>query len=263
MFDSGPIPICAARKNNFFTLADVVGTSGAAPAKKLREKGLTNLGFPEFRHWSIHSLDKRHAEYQHGDGGFADNLGIMPQLARQTKNILVFINSPRPFDLFADSDGYDSRLGPLFGFAGTPKPDSLDAAARDTSNQVFGSEGLSRLIAGLRAGQKKGGTLIHFDEYDVLANHRYGIQPYERVRVVWIYNSDVPTWRDSLPDSVREDLRRLSQDGEFEDFPNYPTFKANTGNVIDLSREQVNALAHLSCWNVTENERRIKSHLRI
>ena len=36
-------------KRYFFTLSDMIGTSGAAPAEKLYERGVTKVGFPEFR----------------------------------------------------------------------------------------------------------------------------------------------------------------------------------------------------------------------
>ena len=241
----------------FFNLSDMIGTSGAAPVQKLYQRGKTDVGFPEFRHWSIHSLDKDHAEYSHGDGGHADNLGIMPMLARGVRNIIVFVNSPAAFQPESDEEKrYDKRFAPLFGFAGTPKLSDLPNVPSSSENQVFDPNGLKELLTGLQQCQDREETLIHTVTYDVKANPRFGIQPYSGVKIVWIYNADVPKWRGSLPQQVRADLREIKDD--FERFPNYRTFGEEHGNLIDLSKAKVNALAHLSCWNVTENAERIR-----
>ncbi len=256
-FWSGPLDPRGHR--HFFTLSDMIGTSGAAPAEKLYRWKAKKLGFPEYRHWSIHSLDKGRGEYSHGDGGHADNLGIMPMLSRGVRNIIIFVNSSTPFQLQSDEGNrYDVRLAPLFGFAGTPKPVDLPNATRSTENRVFDSNGLKDLLDGMKQCQDREETLIHMGTYDVQANPRYGVRPYSGVKIVWIYNADVPKWRNSLSLQVREDLRELKKDEYFERFPNYKTFLEDGVNLIDMKRSKVNALAHLSCWNVTENADRIK-----
>lgn len=241
----------------FFNLSDMIGTSGAAPAEKLYELRKTHVGFPEFRHWSTHSLERGHAEYSHGDGGHADNLGIMPMLARGVRNIIVFVNSPTPFEPESEEERrYDRRLAPLFGFEGTPKLGDLPNVPGSSENQVFDRKGLEELLTALRQCQVRKETLIHTGTYGVKANPRFGIRPYSGVKIVWIYNADVPKWRARLPQRVSVDLRKKKR--KFKRFPNYWTFKEERGNVIDLSRAKVNALAHLSCWNVTENAERIR-----
>ena len=55
--------------------------------------------FPYFTHYAVRSgepvlLTK---EMAHGDGGFGDNLGVLPLLARQVHNILVFVNTSTQF----------------------------------------------------------------------------------------------------------------------------------------------------------------------
>lgn len=252
-------------KRYFFTLSDVLGVSGAAPVETLKNKGVDDVGFPEFRNWSIHSLVKGHAEYTHGDGGHADNLGIMPMLARGVKNIIVCVNSSRAFQLKGgDKDKrYDSRLAPLFGFAGTPSFDELPATQLLEQNHIFDRDKLSRLLNGLQRAQNQGKSLIYMDTYAIQENKRFRIRPYTGVKIVWIYNADVPAWRDALSPDVDVHLRTLQKDSEFERFPNYRTFGENLGKVIDLSKAQVNALAHLSCWNITENTDEIKQFLGV
>ena len=181
-------------------------------------------------------------------------------LARGVKNIIVFVNSPRPFKLGRSENRYDKRLAPLFGFAGTPVVDNLSGTERSSENHVFGSDKFADLLEGLKRCQDEQKTLIFMDTYDVRENSRYGIRSYSGVKIVWIYNADVPLWRAQLPAHVRADLRNLEIDSDFERFPNYRTLRERRGKIIDLSRAQVNALAHLSCWNVTENAASIKTH---
>lgn len=178
-------------KRYFFTLSDILGTSGAAPVETLDKKEIKNVGFPEFRNWSIHSLEKGDEEYIHGDGGHADNLGIMPILARGVRNIIVCVNSKRPFQLTGHDAAkrYDSRFAPLFGFTGTPSLDELPGAPTHESNHVFDGDKLPELLKGLQRGQDQGKTLIHMDTYDVRENKRFGIRPYSGVQIVWIYNA--------------------------------------------------------------------------
>jgi hypothetical protein len=242
----------------FFNLSDMIGTSGAAPVRELYKRGMTDCGFPEFRHWSIHSLDKGHAEYSHGDGGHADNLGIMPMLARGVRKIIVFVNSSKAFQPVSNDEDerYDSRLAPLFGFAGMPKPGDLPTTSPSSENHVFDRNGLKELLDSLQKCQDRGETLLHMGTYEVKANLRFGIRPYSGVKIVWIYNGDVPKWRNGLPQHVREDLREKKD--AFKRFPNYLTFGEEKGHLIDLTRAKVNALAHLSCWNITENSVKIR-----
>ena len=98
-----------------FTLSDVIGSSGAAPAELLESKGFHDLGFPEFRHWPIHRVGEiDDEEYGHGDGGHLENLGIMPLLARRVKNIIAFVNTKTKFRPKARENPFAGSLEPLF-----------------------------------------------------------------------------------------------------------------------------------------------------
>jgi hypothetical protein len=89
-----------------FTLADVIATSGAAPLLGLfrcKPFSMIQLGtqfFPTFNHVAFRDNQGLPAVLglSHGDGGFTDNLGIMPLLARQVRNIIVFLNSKSGFE---------------------------------------------------------------------------------------------------------------------------------------------------------------------
>ena len=84
-----------------FTLHDVVGSTGAAPqlffyvSERIpdRIRGIPAGVFPAFDHWTVRNGESRSlgAPVPHGDGGFLDNLGVMPLLARGTTRIIGVI----------------------------------------------------------------------------------------------------------------------------------------------------------------------------
>ena len=84
-----------------FTLADAIAISGAAPLLTLylgQPHPLLKQGvqfFPTFKPFSVvdESLVVPDVTLSHGDGGFTDNLGLMPLLARQVRNVIVFVNA--------------------------------------------------------------------------------------------------------------------------------------------------------------------------
>lgn len=246
--------IKVGRKRHRFTLSDVIGSSGAAPQEVAEKFKLNFIGFPEFRHWPIHMIGEiDEEEYGHGDGGILENLGIMPLLARKVKNIILFVNSNHPFDLDNEDPGerYANSIEPLF----RPVVDRDGEAEPFSINMVFEEPGFDRLIAALREKKNAGETLIHCDTYQVVSNPQYKIEPY-KAKICWIYNNVVPAWSNLLSAEVQDFLKGSN----FERFPHYRTFLENPPALIDLTPGQVNALAHLSCWNVTENKDLISSH---
>jgi hypothetical protein len=67
------------------------------------------------------------------------------------------------------------------------------------------------------------------------------------VDVLWVYTNPVTAWRNRLDQTVR-----LGMDFEpllYKLFPNYDTFLQ-----LHLTARQVNLLAHLSCWNVINEQ---------
>ena len=232
-----------------FTLSDVIGTSGSAPAKVVRDLGITWAGFPEFRHWppSAPSFygDK---EYEFGDGGILENLGIMPLLKRQMKRIVVFVNTAKPL----------KKKNPLVR---TQINTSVRALFRQTGNftlnHIFPIRQFEDLIKGLLSAQAAEGPVVFEDEYDVITNRHYGIQGGWRVKILWVYNDKVNRWKKNLPPDTRQRLA----DGSFGAFPHYATFLESKGRLIDLTNHQVSLLAHLSCWNILEEEKRFRKFI--
>nr|CRH06653.1 protein of unknown function [Candidatus Magnetococcus massalia] len=147
------------KKRYTFTLKDTMAASGAAPHEYLRKFGLTATGFPEFRHWSPMTepelassgrtkwRDKKGVyEFPHGDGGHMDNYGLMPLLARQVQNIVVFANAPNPFDPqnsyrveLAVNQAVEKRRKQLTGTYGMT-PEQLEAELKEVAREAEADE---------------------------------------------------------------------------------------------------------------------------
>jgi hypothetical protein len=219
-----------------FTLSDVVGTTGAAPAWALAKLGLNFFGFPEFKYWSPSMPAADEKEYEFGDGGNLENLAIMPLLARKVARIVVFVNTnhrlvPNQYTEVADS------LPPLFGTA----PDGF------MLNHVFPDGRFRPLMDALWARAAEGGPAWHREAYEVLENRHHGVDGGWQVDVTWVYNHMPSAWHGLL----RPEVRALVGHGELGNFPHYETFFQNA-RVIDLSARQTSLLAHMSCWACRE-----------
>ncbi|MEM7244771.1 MAG: hypothetical protein AAF533_05475 [Acidobacteriota bacterium] len=141
------------------TLSDVIGASSAAVQQSLQRVRLYNLGFPEFRVWPV-TTDTEEArtepvhpkrELAFGDGGHVDNIGLLPLLARQVDDILVFVNTAQEFDLLDYVESGVLREAvlticspddvPLFDVEAEDEPTAEEAADRELAR-----EGLLRAI---------------------------------------------------------------------------------------------------------------------
>jgi hypothetical protein len=221
-----------------YTLSDAIGSSCAAPAEKLAERGLDWLGFPEFKYWPPANPGQTPArEYVVGDGGILENLGVMPLLARKVERIIVFVNTGDKLRGGGKGQINDS-IRPLFG----QTPDFM-------TNHVFPSDQYDALVEALLAARRAGNTVMFKDRYQVLENARYGVQGGWPVEVLWVYNERVPAWEGQLPDEISAMIGQ----GDLERFPHYRTFRENPLTAVDLNAKQTLMLAHLSCWNVIEN----------
>ena len=253
--------------NHRFTLADMVASSGAAPQLTLLlGKGPERLravmeraamSFPYFPHFSVRdgAPTPAPAAVAHGDGGFTDNLGIMPLLARGVKNVLVFVNSS---SAFGDNTQLQSYFMPVHSRTGS---------GDKTLNHVFDSDRWNWLMAEFKQRRRDGEALVACSAppakgWRVRANEHYNIAAYEDLRICWVYNHDAPKWRDGIADIARllwpppatpgqpaPRLTRLQK--QFQHFPWFATFEENKPYVIKLSAAQVNVLAHLSEWAIT------------
>ena len=228
-----------------FALADVVASSGAAPLLSFFIGQATIRGvtlsfpqlrratdyFPAFNHFTLREgrVQAPDGRLLHGDGGFTDNLGLMPLLARQVKNILVFVNDQRDAD---ESLSIESLFLAL---------ERRDHAADRSMNVVFERPRRQELLAGLAAAGRTGAAVYCDTGWKVKKNELYNIRAYDGLNICWVYNQPTPKWRERLPDETQV----LMQGKDFNDFPWFATKNAK------LNTSQVNLLASLSAWNIT------------
>jgi hypothetical protein len=238
-----------------FSLSDIVGVSSVAPAQWLEEQfPVLNGLVPRYRYWPVRNRQSNPArEYRFADGGSLENLGVNSLLARGVSRLLVFVNTDQAVQQTDDGAIIVSDdIPPLFGFQPYAPGKGYVPYSKDSGtgpswlfrhNQVFDSAAFSRLTQGLFAAKKSKGTVMFAQRLVVLANPYFGVSP-GLVNVLWIYNDLVTSWWDRISSDVR-----LYIDYEtYGDFPMYDTFTQ-----LYLPPAAVNALAHLSAWNVASD----------
>ena len=189
------------------------------------------------------------AELAHGDGGFTDNLGIMPLLARQVRNIIVFVNSSSEY---RNSDQLQSYFMPL---------EIRDGNGDKTMNPVFEKANYLQVLAGFDASTKAGGGAIFCGKnWTVQSNEVYNIRGYKGLNICFVYNYLGKQWLEALPSDIRAwvkppDPKKLSKQAkDLQHFPYYRTFGENRTNVTKLKPLQVNLLADLAAWSISNQQ---------
>ncbi len=239
-----------------FTLSDMMGSSGAAPVAILRGFGLDTLGFPEFYHRPVggeHETARAH-EFAHGDGEHVDNLGLLPLLARGVEKILVFSNTQAEF---AVEDGGELGMSSDIRCYFTPDPSATDNPCADKKRgalPIFAHPGLGEIQETYVDQAARGEPLVHCGIFEV-EQSLHGIQTYAP-RICWFHLSGNRTWTDSIEQEVTRPSRLIGKlktgGGQFKNFPHFRTIGERWWKLrlIDMSTEQVNALAHLTAWQV-------------
>ena len=228
-----------------FTIADMMATTGAAPLLTLFQgKPLPILTkgtavFPIFNHFTIRE-DKPQPVVEnlsHGDGGFTDNLGVMPLLARKVHNLIVFVNAK---ESIIDNPAVESLFWTFDRFE--------DGGGDRSMNHVFESRRFEEVKRGLDKAMIGKGAAVYCDRgWEVLKNEFYNVPSYGGLNICWVYNQTVPSWEKRLPADTREMLTSRS----FRNFPWFSTFGQNIPFVIRLKPAQANLLADLTEWAIT------------
>ena len=251
----------SSNKRYRFTLSDVIGMSGAAPAILIADKGVHLEVFPEFRHWAVDrkkvmsddNLRNKAKELKHGDGGDIDNLALMPLLARKVKNILVFINTSVPFSENANCSRVSTEIM-------VDDVISLFRPVEDLKNNVViedqdGKE-LEALCQAFSKRKTEGKPLVYCNTYNIRDNHRQAIRGEGyRPAVCWVYLDRTNEWIEKLNASGGKKTTDLKKGkGDFDHFPHYKTFIEKKTKLIDLNRERVHALSNLTAWTVLRSK---------
>ena len=219
------VTVRVGKRDHRFSLSDVIGTSGAAPAELLDSMGIDFVGFPEFKHWPLTRIGNTKAkEYEIGDGGNIENLGVIPLLRRRVGRIIVFVNTKRKLTPFQ----INSAVEALF--------------TAGHVNHVFAEEGLGELQSALLSRLSARKSAIHQATHKVVSNTHHGVEAGD-VEVLWVYNQLYAEWCNRLPPGIRDAIGR----DKLERFPHFRTFFENEPKAIDLEAVQANLLAHMSC----------------
>ncbi|HEY7291946.1 MAG TPA: hypothetical protein VH583_19050 [Vicinamibacterales bacterium] len=243
-----------------FSLADVAASTGAAPQLFMmlgegvpdQVKGIIQQSagyFPFFTHFSVRGgqTPLLTQELAHGDGGFGDNLGVLPLLARQVHNVLAFVNTNTQY--FEANDD----LQALFFAVGPP-----GGSGDKTHNQVFDRSHYTELMKGLEAQRAAGKPLVYCGRnWTVNGNAHFNVRKYDGLNICFFYNAPAPAWQAALPDAVRALVtgRDTTKDGKnFDGFPWFSTFEQNKPHVIQLTTAQVNLLSSLTEWIVSNDD---------
>ena len=238
-----------------FSLSDIVGISSVAPAQWLEEQfPILNGLVPRYPYWPVRNRQSNPtSEYRFADGGSLENLGVNSLLARGVSRLLVFVNTDQAVQQADDGSIIVSDdIPPLFGFQPYAAGKGYVPYSKDSGtgpirlfryNQVFDSAAFFNLAQGLWAAKKSQGTVMFAQRLAVRANSYFGVSP-GIVNVLWIYNDMVESWWNRIASEVRYYIDYET----YDDFPMYDTFTQ-----LYLPPAAVNALAHLSAWNVASD----------
>lgn len=236
-----------------FSLGDMVSISSAAFAKIIQNDFPELDGIvPTYNYWPVKGRSEpKNSVYPYlfADGGNLEDTGIAALLSRNLPNIIAFVNGETPLTKNRDGEIIISpQIQLLFGIA--PKSETLKyleiaLPEKLTENpdfvQVFYESDFSELAENLFKANDgpQGGTAMYRQSLRVKPNPNLGIKGDYTVRMLWIYNTNVPAWNNLLSDEV----------AAFRKFvPNFPNY--GTVSQLALSVREVNLLAQLSFWNV-------------
>jgi hypothetical protein len=268
-----PMVYRAERKAGLFTrfrLRDVLAASGAAPQETASGIGFRNLGFPEIRHWALDDtgLLASSKEIAHGDGGHIDNIGLLPLLARGVRNIVVFVNTPYPFQPAATpGDSVERSVTPdLVSYFDRNDRNYVIKKAQGCRDRVDCTP-LRDLHDHYSKLRDAGEPLVHCDQYTIQARSAqqprmpYVTQP---TNICWVYLDAPAKWTDKVLQSeldpgLKADIALKQND--MKRFPNYNTFFENDAQVIRYTDRQISALAHLTAWTMCQSAATIGKRL--
>jgi hypothetical protein len=286
------------------TLQAALGITGSAPLlsayvipQLARARAIIAGMFPRLNAWSIlPPLETRPAEdgpkdrislvtgeLSHGDGGFLDNLALMPLLARKARNIIVFVNPTDEFRVADDLEQY---------FRAIPKRTFSGDRTRGVVFDETLYEDIQKQFEKRRdAGEAPIACSDPKHPWSVKANPYHGIRAYTGLNICFLYTHLARKWlqdepmppelRVTLPvdwklparfcdqfdaRGRRKDKRKVLKESlearqiiacqEFARLPWYRTFEESfnfrTFNVepIKLSLSQVNMLSAFTHWSV-------------
>ncbi len=253
-----------------FSLANAAGTSSAAYAVTFDPVDAALS--PHMNYWPVTDTGGAPTyDYSFGDGGSLENFGLIALLRRKVENIVVFINTETPLSLvyspendnLPTSSDITDRLPQLFG---VPIRTTFSTYNPYPNNHVFHRHDFAKVVRKLQAAKAGGHGAVARTRLVVKSNRWWGVPGDWPVNICWVYLDRAPKWEIQLPGPIRQEIEDGNQGilshGRFKNFPNYATFAENPGQIIRLTKPQVNLMADLTCWIVTHRKNKIAEFLR-
>jgi len=244
---------------------------------------------PQNQYWPVTGKAKEPTTtFSFGDGGILDNYGLISLLRRGVKNLVVFINTSTKIDTSYDpahgapkANQVDSDLAPMFGLK-VPSPGIFTQ-----HNQVFPKKEFAAVFNALKTAKLNGKPVMTMQTHTVCKNTWWGVDgvalnragnpksakeaalPDNKVNVLWVYSERVKEWENLLTTeefhakglgdvTLKEAIEKGNEKiptGPFQYFPNYLTAGQNGyTEMVELTPEQVNLLADLSCWSIINKD---------
>ncbi|MGH1426477.1 MAG: hypothetical protein ACRBEE_00945 [Arenicella sp.] len=203
---------------------------------------------PQMNYWAVTDSSESQSEtamQYFADGGNLENNGIMAMLQRKVEKIIVFVNSETPISKNAKGTiVIDSDMPSYFGLQNAAFP----------NNTLFESSEYQTLLDGLWESNKtQNGLAMHSQTYTTIENTWFGTPSYS-VEVLWVYNSPVQKWIDTLsPDMQATVNEGISGKGPLKNFPNYSTIGEEWFHLVELSAPQVSTIADMFAWSIEQN----------
>lgn len=240
--------------SSIFTLNDMIGTSSEAFTVFLDEieEKITNFFGSHIKvdvnyNSSYNLFDfktKNESIVKIADGYSADNLGILPLLARGCKKIIAVSSN-----LEINNDDYlNSNLLPLFGLWTYSNGYKIDNSINDNS-QVFDEKYWKYILRQIEIRKNNGGPVFINISLPVLPNRRHSIKGNYEVELLIYLLYPSERYIRELNNDVSYEIRK---DGKLENFPNFKTTFQNEGKLCAYTREQTNILYYYFQWCLKE-----------
>ncbi|MFK7799335.1 MAG: hypothetical protein AB8E82_17930 [Aureispira sp.] len=254
--------VVAAREAARFALSDIVGLSSATFAESFQaSKPAFDAFIPKYHYWPVAHLEEprnQAAVNWFADGGNIEDTGVNALLTRKVSTVVAFVHAAE--DLVQQDNGIifvDYQVAALFGYMPlgdsahyVPYKDAGKISAANAgfqNNQVFPSEAFAAVQNGLWEAKQAGGPVIYAQQLTTVENAIFEVDAGEEVTVVWVYLNNAENWWNQLTPELQEKLNKHSK--QFKTFPNY-----STGKQLHLDAAEVNLMAHLTCWNLIQDE---------
>lgn len=180
------------------------------------------------------------------DGANTNNLGIIPMVQRNSKNIFTCINTKTKFNYYIDeSYNYntsnlptDVSLAALFGIINNEDLDYNKLLEYDLKHaHIFKKTHYNTLVDAMYEVEQKGDGIICTIEVETIENTWYNISAGNKINLTLFYNSLPLNWYNKLDDSIKAIV----------DEKNLPFISTK---VVGISPEEIHLMDSMTTWTM-------------